>query len=149
MNKLTLGARAIIPAATLLGLALAAPACGNGDTETDLIAEGKAQVATDVCASCHQSSDAKDGILSGQTVPVSGTTMTYGPNITPDMTTGIGSWTDAQILGALKDGVDDEGETLCATMPKFPLTDDDGKAIIAYLRSIPAVKREIPDSTCQ
>src|SRR5438067_12618300 len=33
----------------------------------------------------------------------------WSPNITPDKDTGIGGWSDAQFLGALHKGVDDEG----------------------------------------
>lgn len=132
-------------------LALMVSACGNSsettETPAELVARGAAEVSQRGCPSCHQSSDGKAGVLSGQSTPLGGTT-SYGPNLTPDMDTGIGSWSDDQILGALRAGVDDEGAKLCATMPRFVVADDDGRAIIAYLRSLAPEKHEIPESQC-
>lgn len=141
-------------AMTLCALA-AMTGCGstNNTTNTDAstgvsVARGQTVVTNLGCASCHQSATAADGVLSGQTTPRPGT-MAYGLNITPDMETGIGSWSDAQIITALRTGVDDEGHSLCATMPRYPqLSNDDAASIVAYLRSIPAVHREVPESQC-
>jgi mono/diheme cytochrome c family protein len=69
----------------------------------------------------------------------------YSPNITPDKDTGIGGWTDAQFLGALHRGVDDEGQPLYPAMPYAAftyMTDADALAIKAYLFSLPPVRRE-------
>jgi mono/diheme cytochrome c family protein len=71
----------------------------------------------------------------------------HGPNLTPDPETGLGKWTDAQILTALKKGQRPDGRELAPIMPwraLASLTDDDAKAIIAYLRSLPAVKNKVP-----
>ncbi|MDB5424536.1 MAG: cytochrome c [Phenylobacterium sp.] len=74
----------------------------------------------------------------------------YSANITPDKETGIGGWTDAQFLGALHRGVDDQGQHLYPAMP-YPayayMTDADGLAIKAYLFSLPPVHRETPANT--
>jgi len=100
------------------------------------------------CGGCHTSSTASDGLLSGQDGTVTHSSIS-GPNITPDKETGIGSWTDAQITAAIRTGVDDKGESLCVSMPKFgDLSDDETASIVAYLKSIPAVKRALPDPTC-
>jgi len=128
---------------------LAAPACGGGETPGDVVVEqGEAQVSQRGCPSCHQSSDAKDGVLSGQAAPLAGTSI-YGPNLTPDHDTGIGTWTDAQILRAMREGLNDKGDPLCTTMPHFGVSDGDGQAIVAYLRSLAPVKRDIPASRCR
>jgi mono/diheme cytochrome c family protein len=119
---------------------------GTGSGAT-LVEQGGADVAELGCPSCHQPADVKEGTLAGQTLPLSGT-MIYGPNLTPDMDTGIGPWTDAQVTRAIREGLDDEGATLCTVMPRFRVTDDQAKAILAYLRSLPAVKRTIPESMC-
>jgi len=71
--------------------------------------------------------------------------ITYASNITPDMETGIGSWTDAEIERALRSGVKRDGSPLGPPMPwpSFaPLTPEDMAALIAYLRSLPAVKHQ-------
>ena len=66
----------------------------------------------------------------------------YSPNVTPDPQTGIGRWTDSQFLLALRHGVRPDGADL---FPVFPytsftgITDDDARAIKAYLFSLPPV----------
>ena len=60
-------------------------------------------------------------------------------NITPDPETGLGRWTDGEILRAIREGVDREGNALFALMPYGHyrhLSDEDGKAIVAYLRTL-------------
>ncbi len=100
------------------------------------------------CAQCHQSINADDGILSGQTLPQPGT-HAYGRNLTPDPATGIGGWSDEELLLAMRSGVDDQGSHLCAPMPQFmTMGDGEGMAIVAYLRSLPPVTRIIPESAC-
>jgi mono/diheme cytochrome c family protein len=117
------------------------------DSNAALVESGKQYVAHHGCAGCHQG-DAASGTLSGRPTPLPGSTV-YGPNLTPDKDTGLGGWTDAQILGAIKNGTDDEGASLCPQMPRFAdLTAADGKAVVAYLRSLTAVTLEIPGSEC-
>lgn len=71
----------------------------------------------------------------------------YSPNITPDRETGIGSWTDVDFRRAVHQGIARSGERL---YPAFPyesytlMTDDDVRAIKAYLFSLPAVHATIP-----
>ena len=68
----------------------------------------------------------------------------YAPNITADPETGIGRWTDAQFLRALRSGVRADGANL---FPVFPYTsytgilDEDALAIKAYLFAQPAVRQ--------
>ena len=149
-----------------LPLALAA-GCGNGNSNSDAgstadlsmastadmavadpIAQGKTYAMMFGCVACHQSPNAADGVLSGQTDPRP-MSMTYGANLTPDPNTGLGKWTDAQIDVGIRGGKDLNGRVLCGTMPRYGmLKDDQVKALIAYLRSIPAVKHAIPMSVC-
>jgi hypothetical protein len=68
-------------------------------------------------------------------------------NLTSDMATGLGSWTDAQIKRAFLDGVDKDGKALFPIMPYYVLhnmTEADADAIVAYLRTVPAVMNAIP-----
>lgn len=68
----------------------------------------------------------------------------YSPNITPDPETGIGRWSDAQFLRALREGVRPDGANY---FPAFPftsftgITDGDARAIKAYLLSQLAVRQ--------
>jgi hypothetical protein len=81
-------------------------------------------------------------------------TKAYAANLTPDEETGLAAdWTTDMIANAILNGVDDEGKTLCAPMPKFAgapynMTLDEAKAIVAYLRTLPPVKNEIGESMC-
>ena len=68
----------------------------------------------------------------------------YSTNITPDRETGIGSWTDEQIITAIRLGRRPNGERL---IPVHPYTTfngmiaDDLQALVAFLRTVPAVKQ--------
>ena len=69
-------------------------------------------------------------------------------NITPDVETGIGGWTDGEVVRAMREGVSRNGEALFPIMPWFMyqhLSDEDAAAVIAYLRAQPAVKSSRPD----
>ena len=69
-------------------------------------------------------------------------------NITPDPETGIGSWTDGEIVRAMREGVDREGKALFPIMPYGHLrhmSDDDAYAIVAYLRTIKPQRYEEPE----
>ena len=69
-------------------------------------------------------------------------------NITPDVETGIGSWSDGEIARAIREGVSRNGEALFPIMPWFMYTgmsDEDVGAVIAYLRSQPPVNSFRPD----
>lgn len=68
-------------------------------------------------------------------------------NITPDPETGLGNWTDGEILRAIREGVNREGKALFPIMPYTHLremSDDDAKAIVAYLRTMKPVRYEEP-----
>ena len=69
------------------------------------------------------------------------------PNITSDEGTGIGRWTDAQVLRAIRDGVRPDGRILSAQMPWnvfSALTQEDAAAVVVYIRSLKPIKKEIP-----
>ncbi len=71
------------------------------------------------------------------------------PNLTPDKETGIGNWTDAQLMVAIRDGKRPDGSLIGPPMPYGMyrgLSDRDTKAIIAYLRNLKPVKNATPKS---
>lgn len=74
----------------------------------------------------------------------------YSTNITPDKQTGIGNYSDADFLNAVRRGVRRDGARLYPAMPYVSyayMTDDDALAIKAYLFSLPAVHEEEPANT--
>ena len=69
-----------------------------------------------------------------------------GANITPDRETGIGAWSDDDIKRAIVQGIRPNGTPLAETMPSAffrILTPRDLDAVVAYLRSVPAVHNEV------
>ena len=68
----------------------------------------------------------------------------YSSNITPDRETGIGTWTDEQIITAIRLGRRPNGERLLPVHP-YPvfngMTADDLRAVVAFLKTVPPVKR--------
>jgi mono/diheme cytochrome c family protein len=80
----------------------------------------------------------------------------YGPNLTSDPETGLGNWTEAQIVTAIRTGVRPDGRVLSPIMPWMSLaglSDADAGAIAGYLKSLLPIKndREVgplgPDET--
>lgn len=71
----------------------------------------------------------------------------YPSNLTPDAKTGLGNWTDAQIAAAIRQGdsAGGPGHLIVMSWPLYQrMSDEDVAAIVAYLRSIPAVEHEVP-----
>jgi hypothetical protein len=129
--------------------AITVPMPDSGDEQ---VLRGWASVNARGCPDCHQSPDLSDGILSGQTTVAPNTppgTMAYGSNLTPDPDTGMDGWDAAAIVTAIRQGIKDQGQPLCAPMPKVKdMSDDEAHAIAAYLQSLVAVHRDIPASLC-
>lgn len=74
----------------------------------------------------------------------------YAPNITPDAETGIGKWTDAQIIAAIREGKRPDGSIIGPPMPIAlyrGMSDRDVKAVVAYLRTVKPVSNKVAKST--
>ena len=68
------------------------------------------------------------------------------PNITPDRETGIGSWTDEEVVAVIREGRRPDGSLIGPAMPsRFyrGLGDDDARAIVACLRAAAPVHNPI------
>ncbi len=101
------------------------------------------------CASCHAIPKQEDKSRLGGGLPLPSAFGTfYAPNISSDPTDGIGQWTEAQFVTALKEGTSPSGEHL---YPAFPYTSyrqvavDDLRDLFAYLKTLPAVAGRTPD----
>jgi mono/diheme cytochrome c family protein len=110
----------------------------------DLVARGAYLAVAAGCDQCH--TDTKSGgrpYAGGRALATPFGTF-YSPNITPDQETGIGRWSDAQFLRALREGVRPDGSNYFPVFP-YPsftkITDDDVRAIKAYLFAQPAVRQ--------
>ena len=114
--------------------------------ETDPVARGKYLTDAADCQACH-TVEGGQPFAGGRPFDTPFGTL-YSPNITPDKDTGIGTWSDADFLKAVHEGVAKDGTRL---YPAFPyaaytyLTDDDVLAIKAYLFTQTAVKNTAPE----
>jgi mono/diheme cytochrome c family protein len=73
----------------------------------------------------------------------------YASNITSDPETGIGNWTDEEIVNSLRLGVTPEGEQLHPIMPYMDwsaMSDQDAYDMAAALRTLPPVVNEVPEN---
>lgn len=71
------------------------------------------------------------------------------PNITPDKASGLGAWTDGEVMRAIREGVDRHGDALFPMMPYRAyrtLSDADTRAVVAYLRSLKRRTAEVEKS---
>ena len=71
----------------------------------------------------------------------------FVPNITPDLETGSGTWTDEQFERALRQGIGHDGRTLFPMMPYYNfrhLADEDLASIVVYVRSLPPIRNLVP-----
>lgn len=69
----------------------------------------------------------------------------WGPNLTPDDATGLGAWSEDEIVAALRTGARPDGRILAPSMPwrgYGVLTDDDAYAIAAYLKSMAPIRND-------
>jgi cytochrome c553 len=72
----------------------------------------------------------------------------YSRNITPDPNTGIGKWTDEQIVDVIRSGKRPDGTALFLFAPHSffkNLALNDARAIVAYLRTLPPIVNPLPD----
>lgn len=140
-------------------------ACGGGHVDvpdvsaaavvdtTGLVARGEYIVRTlSVCGHCHAADPQADpdGPLSGGMEFRNWRTGTIrAANLTPDSATGLGEWTEAEIVRAVRNGDDHEGSVLAPIMPYEWLngmSDRDALAVARYLKSQPPVRNEVRNS---
>src|SRR6516165_5819886 len=68
-------------------------------------------------------------------------------NITPDVETGIGSWSDGEKIRAIREGVDRDGNALLLMMPYTDyrlMSDMDVESVVAYLNSSAPIRHALP-----
>ncbi len=124
-----------------------------GAPAEDPLALGARIVYTSGCVDCHtpgtfygvpDTTRFLSGSELGWQVPWG---VTYPRNLTPDSATGIGAWTEEQIVVAIREGRRPDGSPLLPPMP-WPmyahLTDEDAFAVAKYLKSIPPIVHEMP-----
>jgi len=110
-----------------------------------LIERGRYLYTVASCAFCHNPNGAGGQKISWRPF---GTLWTR--NITSDRQTGIGSWTDPEITRAIRSGMTPDGRTLhwqgMIWDHASNWDEEDVRAIVAYLRELPPVVRQVPAS---
>ena len=111
------------------------------------IDRGAQLAAVGNCIACHTVPGEKS-FAGGLALPTPFGTI-HSTNITPDPETGIGTWSEEAFRRAMREGVDREGRHL---YPAFPydhftrVTDEDNRALYAYLMTREPVRAETPDN---
>lgn len=113
--------------------------------DPSLVKRGEYLVKAGDCIACHTNSPEKGTPFAGGLPMHTPFGTIYAPNITPDKETGIGKWTEADFVKAMRTGVSPQGHYYYPAFPYYyfnHVTDADLKAIKAYLDSIPAIKQQ-------
>jgi len=111
--------------------------------------------AISVCGNCHSPHDAANNPIPGMELAggreFDEATLGHivGPNITPDPETGIGKWSEDQIVYALRNGKRPDGTIIGPPMPiewYRQLSDRDARSIAVYLKSIKPIRHAVARS---
>ena len=133
------------PVSGVIPTQLLAEPIADSTSNVAQLRRGQYLVAAGDCMSCHlrEGGEPLAGGL-GLKTPFG---VIYSPNITSDQETGIGDWTNDQFYRAMHDGIDDEGKNLYPAFP-YPwfrlISHEDDDAILAFLKTTPAVKYSPP-----
>ena len=149
-------------ACTFILLLVAATASGAEHSGDGALARGQYLTNLLGCGRCHTEgyltgNEAAGPYLAGSKIGIAYTAysedddrpgVVFAGNLTSDAATGLGNWSEAEIIRAMTAGVTKGGHERLIVMP-WPnytaLTYDDLTAIAKFLKALPAVEREIPE----
>ena len=139
----------ILAASTVAAIIIGHPA--NAETPVE---RGKYLAHIMDCGGCHHTGAFTpqpnlETPLAGSDIgfEIPGMGVFYPPNLTSDEETGLGAWSDAEIITAITTGVRPDGRQLSPAMPWVSyahITADDAAALVAYLRSLKPVEHKVP-----
>ncbi|MDB5556264.1 MAG: cytochrome [Rhizobium sp.] len=114
------------------------------------VEHGKYLVTIGICAGCHTPLGPDFKHIEAMRLAGGGRAGPLNtPNLTPDVETGLGSWTDDQVVSAIRNGKRPDGSSIRPPMGVFfyrDLSDHDAKSIVAYLKSLPPIKNKVARS---
>lgn len=148
----------IVGIAILTGLSLAACAKQTAAPKpldrAALVERGRYLVSIGDCGGCHTPGALKGQRDAGRELAgadagfeAGPTSVVYPPNLTPHPTTGLGKWSEGDIVKALRTGERPDGRILSPIMPwksLAKLTDEDAAAMAAYLKSLTPIEHAVP-----
>jgi mono/diheme cytochrome c family protein len=142
----------ILQIVTVAGAALLT-ACGPSTTPGDKVKRGEYLVTITACADCHTpgallGKPELDKVLSGGNVglQIAELGTFFPPNLTNDDVTGLGKWSEDDIVKAVRTGVRPDGRQIAPVMPYGSyarLTDEDAHAMAAYLKSLAPISNKV------
>lgn len=145
---------AIVSAAITALAAFVAASIASTAKAEDNIKRGEYLAAIMDCMGCHT-----PGVLMGKPdttrhlagsdvgFEIPGLGIFYPPNLTPDRETGLGAWSETDIVKAVRTGTRPDGRQLAPVMPHqsyAALTDPDALALAAYLKSLNPIRNKAP-----
>ncbi len=136
--------RPLVLAALVPFFALVASAAAISATDPDAIRRGEYIFNAGGCAGCHTDIKQKGPLLAGGRPMDTPFGRFYGPNITPDLEYGIGSWTDEQFITALQSGISPQGKPYYPSFPYTAFTKATRQDLLdlkSYIFSLPAVSQ--------
>lgn len=120
------------------------PTPNTTNKNANLIKRGEYLTKAGDCIACHTNTPEKGKPFAGGLPMQTPFGIIYTPNITADKKTGIGGWSNADFIKAMREGISPHGHHYYPAFP-YPyfnkVTDEDLLAIKAYLESIPAVEQ--------
>jgi mono/diheme cytochrome c family protein len=129
---------------------------GAPDASADRVARGR-HLADNVasCFACHSADFASNDELTpekskgfyagGNAMPDLNGQVVHTSNITLDPETGIGTWTEDQFVRALRSGFRPDNTPIVYPMQAYvELTDEEARAIWAYLQTVPRIRNAVP-----
>jgi mono/diheme cytochrome c family protein len=118
----------------------------------DPVKQGEYLTTVAGCRDCHTprlpdgAPDLSRAFAGGFEFVIPGLGSAFSGNLTSDKGTGLGNWTDEQIKTAIATGVTPDGRKVFPVMPYHfysQLAESDLDAIVAFLRTVPAVSNAI------
>lgn len=129
---------------------------------TEQLQRGRYMVGLLGCGSCHTDGALVGNVNQSRLLAGSSTGIAYSspfvddfpgivypPNLTPDMETGLGSWTMNRLVQMIRVGTTDHSSRSVPVMP-WPafvnITEEDAFAMAAYLKSLTPVRHQVPSN---
>ena len=126
------------------------PSRDVADAGPPVLANGQSLFYAGSCGTCHASPGQKEETqLGGGLALTSGFGTFYMPNISPDPNDGIGSWTTAEFVRAMREGVSNHGANLYPALPYTSyqrMTANDLRDLFGYIKTLPAVTGKARDN---
>jgi mono/diheme cytochrome c family protein len=152
--SILLQTRLLSSLAAISGFVMVAAISTHAAAQNEQIKRGKYLVTVMGCNDCHtpgyffgkpDMTRFLGGSEVGFEIPNLG--VFYGPNLTPHPETSLGKWSAEEIAAAVATGRRPDGRILAPIMPWHAfanLTDEDVRAIVAFLKSLPPVDNKVP-----